>query len=50
MTCICEWCLEEFDAPHRHGPKPKFCRPSHRQRAYEARRLSRLIREAGGTS
>ncbi|MGH2756807.1 MAG: AfsR/SARP family transcriptional regulator, partial [Actinomycetota bacterium] len=27
-----------FHAPIRPGPTPRYCRPSHRQRAYEARR------------
>lgn len=32
----CEWCEAEFAAAQR-GPLPRYCRPSHRQRAYEAR-------------
>ena len=34
---VCEWCGEEFDRPHIKGPPPKYCRPSHRQRAHEQR-------------
>lgn len=32
----CEWCDADFAAAQR-GPLPRYCRPSHRQRAYEAR-------------
>lgn len=32
----CEWCDAEFAAAQR-GPLPRYCRSSHRQRAYEAR-------------
>lgn len=32
----CEWCGEVFIAPFARGPVPKFCRRSHRQRAFEA--------------
>jgi len=35
---VCEWCGESFTPPVRRGPAPRYCRPSHRQRAYEARR------------
>lgn len=37
-TRICEWCGKPFSAPHTRGPKPRYCRPSHRQRAFEFRR------------
>jgi len=36
----CEWCGERFDVRSGPGRKAKYCRPSHRQRAYEARRLA----------
>lgn len=36
---VCHWCGAEFDRPHGRGPVPKFCRPSHRQRAFRSRRL-----------
>lgn len=35
---VCKWCGETFTVPSGPGPTPKYCRPSHRQRAYEARR------------
>ncbi len=39
MTILrCLWCKEGFVAPHHRGPAPEYCRPSHRQRAYEVRR------------
>jgi DNA-binding MarR family transcriptional regulator len=47
---ICEWCGQAFTPPTRRGPPPLYCRPSHRRRAYEARRyghatgLTRAIR------
>lgn len=47
---ICEWCGLAFTPPTRRGPPPRYCRPSHRRRAYEARRygystrLTRAIR------
>lgn len=34
----CEWCGSEFVVPQRIGRPPKYCRRSHRQRHYEARR------------
>ena len=37
----CSWCGENFDAPHSKGPRPTYCKPSCRQRAYEARRITR---------
>ncbi len=39
-TASCEWCGERFAVRSGPGRKPKYCRPSHRQRAYEARRLA----------
>jgi DNA-binding MarR family transcriptional regulator len=38
---ICKWCGQAFTAPIRRGPAPLYCRPSHRRRAYEARRYGR---------
>lgn len=34
----CEWCGTEFADPSRTGRPRKYCRRSHRQRHYEARR------------
>ena len=39
-TLRCEWCGGEFRAPTGPGRPPRYCRRSHRQRAYEARRLA----------
>lgn len=36
----CEWCGAEFAAPGGPGRPARYCRRSHRQRAYEARRLA----------
>jgi len=40
MDLACAWCGRRFSAPGRRGPPPRYCSPSHRQRAYEARRRS----------
>lgn len=48
MDLTCRWCGEAFTSAHRPGPLPRYCRASHRQRAYEARRRAResiLVRE-----
>ncbi|MDP8973372.1 MAG: hypothetical protein M3N45_09410 [Actinomycetota bacterium] len=42
---ICEWCGDEFERPHQRGPRPKFCKESHRQQAYRARQLRRFSEE-----
>ena len=34
----CLWCGGALPAPHRLGRPRRYCRRSHRQRAYEARR------------
>lgn len=39
----CEWCGVRFTRPHDKGPAPRYCSPGHRQRAYEARRVARLV-------
>ena len=36
----CGWCGERFPVPGGPGRPPKYCRRSHRQRAYEARRVA----------
>lgn len=36
----CEWCGGEFALPQGPGRPPRYCRRSHRQRAYEVRRLA----------
>ena len=38
-TKRCEWCGAEFAVGGRTGRPPKYCRRSHRQRHYEAKRL-----------
>lgn len=39
-TGRCEWCGGEFAINAGPGRRPRYCRRSHRQRAYEARRLA----------
>lgn len=39
-TFYCDWCGEPFEHPYGPGPKPRFCRPAHRQRAYEAKKVA----------
>ena len=41
----CAFCGEMFEVRSARGRVPKYCRPSHRQRAYEERRLD-LARES----
>lgn len=36
----CEWCGVEYPISAGPGRPPRYCRRSHRQRAYEARRLA----------
>jgi hypothetical protein len=36
----CEWCGREFSSNRGPGRPARYCRRSHRQRAYEARRLA----------
>lgn len=36
----CTWCGERFAVPGGPGRRAKYCRRSHRQRAYEARQLA----------
>lgn len=36
----CKWCGVRFPIPDGPGRKPDYCRRSHRQRHYEARRLA----------
>jgi hypothetical protein len=38
---FCEWCDAEFRRPSPIGPAPKYCKQSHRQRAYEERTFIR---------
>ncbi len=33
----CAWCGGPFPLRSSKGPAPRYCRPSHRQRAHEAR-------------
>ena len=42
----CEFCGKPFEPPTKPGPATKYCKPSHRQRAYEKRKLERQITEA----
>lgn len=36
----CAWCGTSFEVSGGQGRPPRFCRRSHRQRAYESRRLA----------
>ena len=36
--CICAWCGVEFERAKRVGPVPKFCKPAHHWRAWDAAR------------
>jgi hypothetical protein len=38
ITAHCVWCGEAMATQRGRGRPRKYCRPSHRQRAYEARR------------
>jgi hypothetical protein len=38
----CQHCDEPFEQHARKGPRPKYCSPAHRQRAFELRRDERL--------
>lgn len=39
----CQWCDVEFSKKSTKGPVPKYCKPAHRQRAYEARRATMIL-------
>lgn len=39
-TARCAWCGERFAISPGPGRRPRYCRRSHRQRAYEARRIA----------
>lgn len=41
-VATCEWCEADFIRPSRKGPAPRFCSQSHRQRAFELRRITNL--------
>lgn len=38
----CAWCGGKFARPKGPGRPPRYCRSSHRQRAYESRRLAQV--------
>lgn len=40
MIARCAWCGERFAVTAGPGRRPKYCRRSHRQRAYEARQVA----------
>lgn len=42
MTLTCHFCGAEFDRPTSRGRVPRYCRPSHRQRAYEDRKWEQV--------
>lgn len=39
----CQHCKRSFTRPRAHGPAPLYCSASCRQRAFEIRRLERLM-------
>jgi hypothetical protein len=39
-TVRCAWCGERFAISAGPGRRPRYCRRSHRQRAYESRRIA----------
>ena len=41
----CGWCGREFSRPHSRGPRPRFCSRTHRQRAYEQRTLTNILKQ-----
>lgn len=44
----CGWCRRPLEERRGAGRPPKFCSPSHRQRAYEARRRANALRVPDG--
>ncbi|HVU74591.1 MAG TPA: hypothetical protein VHE83_16635 [Mycobacteriales bacterium] len=45
-TATCAYCGERFELPPlRRGPRPSYCSPAHKQRAYEARRAATATAE-----
>lgn len=47
---VCSWCGEPFSytPSERGGTPPRYCRRSHRQRAYEARKAATTVQGSGG--
>lgn len=43
VKLICEWCGDPFTPTNKRGRKPKFCCPSHKQRAYELRKREQAL-------
>ena len=46
----CGWCHRPLDPPAGAGRPKRFCSPSHRQRAYEARRRAAALALPAGQS
>lgn len=38
----CKWCGDEFARANPLGPTPKYCRASHKQRAYEQAKIDKF--------
>ena len=36
--CVCAWCGVQFERINRVGPVPKFCKPAHNRKAWDAAR------------
>jgi septal ring factor EnvC (AmiA/AmiB activator) len=49
-TCICAYCGATFYTPLKPGPAARYCRPAHRQRAYEERRRARDAQDSTATT
>jgi hypothetical protein len=45
-SLVCEWCGRTFKRPATRGPVPSYCKPSHRQRAFEQRQHDRAVEAA----
>lgn len=43
VKIVCEWCGEKFNRHSMKGPKPRYCKPSCRQRDFERRKMANAI-------
>ena len=49
-TCVCAYCGATFYTPIKPGRAAQYCRPAHRQRAYEERRRAREAQDSNDTT
>ncbi len=49
-ACVCVYCGATFYTPRKPGPRAQYCRPAHRQRAYEDRRRAREAQDSADTT